>query len=250
MNVKTPLEASSNTPPIFPPFSFVSLLLLFPSARAPSPAALHTPTPLSRLHLSPPSHLTSLLLLRRSPFFLLCTRFLSPCRPLTRLPALTCHSNRLPPSLALSIRRFSSPSPPSPSLSPLSLRASMSGFSSSSPSPDLHSPLHPPVLSLLHPVFLLSDQALFSLHPFLRLVRFTLVIHTDTVFGLNFCLLVLSCLFSFYIRPFSFHSSSFLPVSPFSSMISHYFSFFLLFFLHELAHARSSLITGTNQNQT
>lgn len=38
-----------------------------------------------------------------------------------------------------------------------------------------------------------------------------------------------------------------LPVSP---LLLYDFTLFFLFFLHELAHARSSLITGTNQNQT
>lgn len=176
-NVKTPLEASSESKH---PSDLSSLFFSLPHPSSPLHGHHHRLhfTPLSRFHVSTSPNFSPQFL-PSSPLFLLYPpaldsshRFARPPVCLLRPVILTALLLLLPRPPVVS---FPSPRLPFPSV-PRS-----SWFLSSSLSPGLHSPLHPPIFSLLHPVFLLSDQALFSLHPFLRLVSFTLIIHTDTI---------------------------------------------------------------------
>lgn len=171
IRVKTPLEASSESKH---PSDLSSLFFSLSHPSSPLHGHHH------RLHFTPSSlfHAStspgfSPHLLPSSPLFLLFFFMHSFLRS-ARSPVCLLRPVILT-ALLLLLPRPSVVSLPFPSV-PRS-----SWVLSSSPSPGLHSPLHPPVFSLLHPVFLLSDQALFSLHPFLRLVSVTLVIHTDTV---------------------------------------------------------------------
>lgn len=129
----------------------------------------------------PTSHLTSPSIFRSLPSFF--SALSSPNRSLTRLLAPTCHSNRLPPSLALSIRRFSLFSLYLVVLVPFLLSLSRPSFSPSS-SCFVSSP---PCLSPLWPSSFFSTSFSSSCE-----------IHTHHMhghyFALNFCILVSSCL--------------------------------------------------------
>lgn len=185
----------------------------------------------------PTSHLTSPSIFRSLPSFF--SALSSPNRSLTRLLAPTCHSNRLPPSLALSIRRFSLFSLYLVVLVPFLLSLSRPSFSPSS-SCFVSSP---PCLSPLWPSSFFSTSFSSSCE-----------IHTHHMhghyFGWNFCILVSSCLFfpSHHSCPFCSTTSP--PPPPLSPSPLWFYIIFPFFFLHELAHARSSLITETNHNQT
>lgn len=171
-HVQTPLEASSESKHAS---DLSSLLFSLPHPSSPLHGHHHRPsfTPSSLLHTSTSLGFSPHLLPPWPLVLLFSPHFPSP--HLARSPVCLLRPVILTALLLLLPRPsvVSFPSPLSPLWSPWVL--------SSSPSPGLHSPPHPPVFSLLHPVFLLSDQALFSLHPFLRLVSVTLVIHADTV---------------------------------------------------------------------